>query len=466
VAVALAGGYGITRAPDLRRDGGSARADSDHDGLADRIEESGWVIQGGAEFHTDPHLADTDKDGLTDGDEAGGPVTHAQAEFALNGRTGFYVGYSNPLIPDSDGDGLSDADEADLSLDPGDRDTDHDGLDDMREVEVIGSAPDVADTDGDGFEDGYEVANRESQGLNPSWPDVKVSRSDYVIDFAKGAVLGDLDREDSLAWLAGNLAAGGSSAIPVVGWVVGGVADVRDAIGSAIHADWVGSGFSAVGVVPDLGDAVAIPGKAAKFVARNPELAAATAAITVGFTKVPEAIKVRAAKLIWKDWDNLRSAGASDKALLQLEKGRTNLDELAATVARPGHVQGHTAKFFSTGYAGEAWLEGIYSATVSGATKQVSASTKGCLLVCNLVRRRFDVLVDGVAHESKVGRVPWSPSVERQIRSDAWLIETGQIEGAHWDFMASSVSNTIGANPKVLDLLDEVGIPYTIHLPG
>ena len=407
-------------------------------------------------YRTNPDIPDTDGDGLTDGDEAGALVTNAQSESV-------YYGYSDPRLPDTDGDSLGDADEADLSLDPFDRDSDGDQLGDGREVEVVGSAPDTADTDGDGFEDGYEDASREKQGLDPLWVNVKVSKASYVAGFAKGAVAGDLWREDSLAWLAGNLASGAASLIPGVGPIVGGGADLRDAIGSAIHADWVGSGFSAAGMVPYAGDAVAIPGKAAKFVARNPELAAATAAIIATAAKVPETIKVKAARQIWgKNWDDLRDAGASEKALLRLQKGPTKLDDLADGLKRPTHVQGPAARFFAEGTEGEVFLEDLYGATLKGADKQVWASTKGYIGR----GRFFDVFVDGVAHESKVGRVLWSESIENQIRKDAWLIKNGDIEAAHWHFFASSASNTVGADKKVFDRLDELGIPYTIHLPA
>jgi Bacterial TSP3 repeat len=427
--------------------------DSDGDGIPDQVETSGWRTQGGAVYRTNPYSRDTDGDGLTDGDEAGRLVTKSE---------NVYYGYSNPLLPDTDSDGLSDAAEADLGLDPFDRDSDDDQLSDGYEVEVVGTAPDMADTDGDGFDDGYEDANRESQGLDPLRVDVKVSKASYVTGFAKGAVAGDLWREDSLAWLAGSLTSGAASLIPGPGWIVGGIADVRDAIGSGIHADWVGSGFSAVGLVPDVGDAVAIPGKAVKFVARNPELAAAAAAIIVGLAKVPDKIKVNAAKQIWKNWDDLVDAGASEKALLNLQKGRTNLDDLAGALKRATHVQGPAARFFAKGKDGEVFLENLYGATLKGADKQVWASTKGYIGK----GRFFDVFVEGVAHESKVGHVAWSKSIENQIRKDAWLIQNGTIEGAHWHFFASSASNTVGADKKVLNLLDELGIPYTIHLPA
>lgn len=431
--------------------------DRDADGIPDSVETAGWTTRSGQTYTTDPDEADTDGDGLTDGDEAGSPDTSDPAE-------AIYAGYSNPGVADTDGDELGDADEADLSLDPLNRDSDDDGIDDGPEM-AVGTAPDTADTDGDGFDDGYEDSHRESQGLDPLWVDVKVSKWSYASDYAKGAVLGDLNREDSLAWLAGNLTSGGSSFIPGVGWIVGGIADVRDVIGSALHADWVGTGFSAAGAVPYAGDAVAIPGKAAKFVARNPELAASVAAAIVAISKVPEAIKVQAAKQIWNDWDALKSVGGSDKALLQLQMGRTNLDDLAAAVAKGTPSTGPAARFYEW-REGETYLADLYGTSAEVATTQARATTHGCVEVCNSKVRIFDVLADGVAHESKVGYVAWSEFTRNQIREDAWLVKNGDIAEAHWHFFASARSNTIGADPRLFAYLEDHGIAYTIHVPA
>ena len=74
--------------------------------------------------------------------------------------------------------------------------------------------------------------------------------------------------------------------------------------------------------------------------------------------------------------------------------------------------------------------------------------------------------MDGVLHEAKVGYVPLTPSVQREIRKDAWLIGAGVIEAAHWHFLTSDGTSTLGADPRVLDLLDEAGIAFTIHLPA
>ncbi|MGQ0467591.1 MAG: hypothetical protein ACT4QG_20015 [Sporichthyaceae bacterium] len=370
-----------------------------------------------------------------------------------------YARFSDPTRPDLDSDGLTDAEEADLGLDPADPDSDHDNLGDAREVQTVGSDPLVADTDGDGMFDGDEDA----QGRSPLL--VEVPGLSGVADFGKGALLGEFNHKDNLAWLLGNLTAGGSSLVPGVGWVTGTVFDSRDALGAALNGDLTGAGLSAVGLVPGFGDAVAIPGKVAAYVARHPDQAAVVAAAIAGLASIPLAIKVAISKRLTSSWDVARAAGASDEALLALLKGQTNLDVLAASVKRSGHVAGKPAPFLADGPAGERFLLEQFGAG-AGATTQVVAKTSGCILVCNAVARRFDVVVDGVAHESKVGKAYLTPALERQIRSDAYLIKNGDIKGAHWHFFPSAASNTLGADRKLLDLLDELKIPYTVHLPA
>jgi hypothetical protein len=295
--------------------------------------------------------------------------------------------------------------------------------------------------------------------------DVKVSKMSYATDFAIGSVAGDVWRKDSLAWLAGNLTAGASSSVPVIGWVVGPLTDARDAVASAIRGDWVGSGFSAVGVVPYVGDAVGLPGKASKFVARSPQLAAPVAAVIASIPKISEGVAYKAIKAVEPSAGDLVAAGASKKSIIRLSRGETNLDKLADAMRRSGHVKGAPATFFADWTKAEDFLADRFRAQGRIPKTQVSMNTIECPKVCTALRRKFDVVVDGVAHESKVSYTYLSPQIEMQIRSDAWLIKKGEIEGAHWHFFASTYGDKLGADKKVLDLLDEVGIPYTIHLP-
>jgi hypothetical protein len=447
-ALLASGGFGLWR---------SVTADADGDGLTDRVEASGWETQDGSVHRTNPDRADTDGDGLTDSDEAG-------ALASTDGAPDVHVGYADPLRADTDSDDLPDGDEADLGLDPQDRDSDDDTLRDGYEIDVAGTAPDIADTDGDGFNDGYEDANRETHGLDPLVFDVETSKWTYVTDFATGFVFGDLRPGDSLAWLAGNLAATGIGSLPGPGQVVGTVTQTRDAVGKAIEGDWVGSGFSAMGILPGQ-NASAIPKKVEQFLARNPRIAALAASIIAKANAVPTVVKRTTARVIWAGWQQLVSAGASEDELIELQRGTTNLNGLAERLSRPGHVHGDPVSPADNGKVGESTLATLYGAQTAGVDRQVRVSTAGCVVGCHGTIRMVDVLVNGIAHESKVGRTALSPAIEGQIRKDAWLVQTGQLRGAHWHFFASSSSHTLGATDAVYELLDALRIPYTIHLP-
>jgi hypothetical protein len=64
---------------------------------------------------------------------------------------------------DTDADGLTNLQEYAAGSNPGNPDTDNDGLTDGTEVNAYGTDPADADTDNDGLNDGYEVA----EGFNP-----------------------------------------------------------------------------------------------------------------------------------------------------------------------------------------------------------------------------------------------------------------------------------------------------------
>lgn len=422
----------------------SATADTDGDGLTDRTEASGWRTADGTVYRTDPDRADSDGDGLTDLDEAGS----ASAD-------GVYAGYSDPLAADTDVDTLGDAGEADAGLDPRDADVDDDGLRDGYELDVTGTDPESADTDGDTLTDAYEDANRATQGLDPLSPDEQISAADYAADFAKGAAGGELAPGDSLAWLAGNLASG---------FVPGGIADVRDAVGSALKGDWVGSGFNVLGALPG-GDAVSAERKVVKFLAKHPRLAVEVASLIAKASVIPEAVRLATIRTVWPDWDRLVTAGADEKALLKLQQGRSDLAQLAEAQLRKTHISGTPLKPLRSGAEARERILDLYAGANKAAAKGQRFSTSACD-ECDGGIRVGAVVVDRVLHEVKVGYVPLTRSVERQIRKDSWLIRTGALDGAQWHFVASDLTSTLGADPRVLDLLDEAGITYTIHLPA
>jgi hypothetical protein len=58
----------------------------------------------------------------------------------------------------------------------------------------------------------------------------------------------------------------------VVGWVVGALADVRDAVGSAAKGEWAGAGLSVLGVLPVVGDVGKLVGRVVEFTRRHGKL--------------------------------------------------------------------------------------------------------------------------------------------------------------------------------------------------
>lgn len=119
--------------------------DPDGDGLSIATEESGFTTEAGTTYRTNADSADTDGDGLTDGEEAGAVVS-------AKGDESVYTGISDPGNKDSDGDGVGDADEYFLGSNAWSEDTDEDGLSDDEEL-VFGSDPLVVNPDEDDYSD-------------------------------------------------------------------------------------------------------------------------------------------------------------------------------------------------------------------------------------------------------------------------------------------------------------------------
>lgn len=417
--------------------------DSDNDGLKDGEE---------SRLGTDPRKADTDQDGLTDGIEVDDTGT-------------------DPLKTDTDGDGVDDAEELDAGSDPHSRDSDGDGLDDFEEIQVYGTDPLLRDTDADGYSDAFEVTYRAVKELDPLFEDVEVSKLTYAKDFAKGAFAGDAMPVDSVAWLAGNILIAGAGLIPGIGKFIAHATDLRDFLVSAIHGDWVTAAFTAVGIIGFAGDAASIPKRVAVFSTTFPARAASVGTLIARIPKLPKPVRENASKALYKQWDYLIKEGATPESLLRLMKGgRVNLDRLAGYRQRPGHVATPAVEFMKDGPAGEDYLKltlvkkRLVRKNIEPST-QVVLRTSECVEVCNRAVRRVDVFADGIAHESKVGPVVLTESIRRQVESDAYLIETGQIEGAVWHFFPSAVSNQLGPSEPLLELLESKGIKYSIALP-
>jgi len=80
---------------------------------------------------------------------------------------------------DSDEDGIGNCDEEDLGLDPNNKDTDADGLEDGAELNKYNTDPKNADSDGDKLKDGEEVITYSTNPLNKDTDD------DGLDDFAE-----------------------------------------------------------------------------------------------------------------------------------------------------------------------------------------------------------------------------------------------------------------------------------------
>jgi len=77
--------------------------------------------------------------------------------------------------------------------------------------------------------------------------------------------------------------------------------------------------------------------------------------------------------------------------------------------------------------------------------------------------RYIDQLVDGFAHESKVGYKSLNARIGRQISKDVELIQTEQIQGATWHFFKSPVTGVGGPSQPLLNLLQQSGINVIVH---
>ncbi len=291
--------------------------DSDLDTLTNCEEIEGMPDVNGKLYYADSKNVDTDGDGLLDNEEMGEPLGGsglapkllAVATDLSSDVTGFdedpqalrayveararslaMVGLatagpdeekrrfrvlSDPMLFDTDGDGLDDAAEEINGTPPTLADWDGDGLNDYQELVNV-TQPDEVDTDGDGLSDGYEVAHL-SDGLDPLLPDERMTPEEWARDFGAGLAAGDAcdtilsgwtPCKGTIPFFLGQLSGGASSFIPVVGWIIGAVADLRDAIGNTIKGEWVGAGLSLVGVIPVVGDVGKIAGRVVDFVSK------------------------------------------------------------------------------------------------------------------------------------------------------------------------------------------------------
>ncbi|MEH0844421.1 hypothetical protein V6U81_18735 [Micromonospora sp. CPCC 205711] len=485
--------------------------DTDQDAVADGAEDvdgDGLVNLDEQRLGTSPTDPDTDGDGLNDGDEVArgtNPLVPDQPRAPpLPGDVPPIV--TVPTDTDTDGDGLLNLVEEDNGTSADNPDSDGDGLSDGDEFDRNISGL-KQDTDGDGLRDDYEVAHAEDQGLDPGRPDEQISKWTYVSDFLLGMFAGDFAEKDSMAWLAGNLCSGGLSFIPVVGWVLGGLADIRDTIAAVIHADWVGAGLSILGLIPYGGDAVAIPAKAAKFALKYVHRINEVLRFVAKYDKVPDVVKDLTFQLIvpevWAglvepDGTALAAAAGSKLSKKQFYKllasERTDVAKLYRATWRPNHVEGPKVRWVYNFPDAENLLVTDILAGRRGQPqfylRKPGPDADGPF---DGGRRadfaEEDANGDYILHEVKAGL----PSEEDdahviQCRKDGWYKDPAnqakiqadnadrgfgnrKIVGIHYHFVPhgggprSAPFNSLGISDKLLDCLVAKGITFTIHMP-
>ncbi|MGJ8640823.1 MAG: DNRLRE domain-containing protein [Opitutaceae bacterium] len=183
-------------------------ADSDEDGLNDNVELSSLTYTpfGGAPISviTNPNAKDTDADGMedaveaqngldpTDGTGDNGPTGDADSD-DLDNTTELSIG-TNPGNPDTDGDGLLDGEEVSGEFNPyqtlvdGDEPTSAPGLE---------TDPTIADTDGDGVSDGDELFTTNGSLSNPRSTDTDGDLLYDGFEVANGFDPADFSGDDS-----------------------------------------------------------------------------------------------------------------------------------------------------------------------------------------------------------------------------------------------------------------------------
>ena len=457
--------------------------DSDGDGLSDCVERRGvWSPYTMERYFPDLNDADSDDDGLPDGEEvqAFDPVDLGLGPNFDLGLDTFTIA-SDPTNPDTDYDGLNDATELDEDFNPWSSDNDGDDLLDPDEREW-GTDPNHPDTDGDGFLDGIEACGPvapmptmalEDQadadqrcpgvdGFDPTVFDDPLTSDEWANEYGRGLLFGDAGHGTTTPYLLGNISGSAVSFVPEVGWVVGIVFDLRDTLANTIKTEWVAAGLSVAGVIPYLGDGANILGKARKFIADGGDIGDATATLAKA-DALPAAARVDLIAELGATANKLRSLGVADESILRFAASRRGLGPIEAILNRAKHSVGAGVGFTADSKVAEAEIGRL----LGGPSEAVLPQQFIWLKEPPGGKARIIDWLDGThAHEVKSGFVAFDRRIVTQIEKDAALKASGKRVRAYtWHFVASARSGSIGADPRYIDLLEEHGINYVIHLP-
>jgi hypothetical protein len=436
--------------------------DSDSDGLPDNVETAGIVPTMSkpapgqpTRFYSNPHDADTDGDGLKDGWEMGTPATLAQLGIANIPRNTSYFAVSNPKLDDSDSDGAPDLDEFELGMNALNNDPDFDDVWDGEEL-LWGTSPSYRDSDWDGFADRFEI-DSSYQGFDPIQFTNPVSPTKWLEDVAQGYLCGEFCFNDSIGWLIGDI---------ISGFLVFG--DVRDIIAYGQHGDAVSAGWTAVGLIPALGDTASAAVLISKFLKRSTNPDAIRGAVGLA-DEVLEDADSAATRSLLNDMDahivaDLEGVGVvSPKTMLHLVDAN-GLDHLRTLIAsaKPTEVVVANIPYpnlaiggiKAIGNAGETFVRQVLGLSTNlGKTEQVINGTK----------RFYDIerTVGGQVryYEVKVGAV----SGFKQLDLDTAFRTSGN--DVRWVFLRSGITGRIGPAPNILSAMNSRGIPFEIHWP-
>lgn len=442
----------------------SSGTDSDSDGIPDNVEIRGVVSVFGqpagsntVRFTSNPNDSDTDNDGLGDGEEIGVVVTATMLGLATNIGSLGYVVRSDPRSVDTDSDQLSDLEEFELDYDPFKSDADFDDLNDGEEL-TWGTSPIDPDTDGDGNSDKFEV-DRQDQGFRPTDRDEKLSDWVWLEDVATGYLMGDAHQVDRIGWLIGSL---------LSGYLVWG--DLRDIVVNSISGKWVAVGFTAIGLVPVIGDAVRSVNLIIRFINRTNKAANINAAMRIG-AKVPNDVEfLRLVDEIGPGMvAKLTDEGVQSADTMRWLVDTVGFDRLKAMLDLPNPPRQPVVKdnpsvvtriqddpsFRVRGKDGEEYFAKTKNSHpyVQTVTNNIPGASKD---------RYYDLIKGGKYYEVKSGKVTMS-NVRSQIANDAkWVADGKEVV---WVFVPSKFSG-IGPAPNVITALQAAGIRFEIHWPA
>jgi RHS repeat-associated protein len=210
----------------------------------------------------------------------------------------------------------------------------------------------------------------------------------------------------------------------ITSWCANRATDVGKAatvVATAVadNIDYVQTAIDVAGLIPVVGE-VADAVNAGIYQARGDELNAALSLAAC----IPVVGSAATVGKFAKKADNIVDAARS---LSKVEKG---LD---------------AAKIGASGKIGEAALKGL-----GGESQVFFRTSRGASYL--------DQVVDGFAHESKVGYTTLSRRVRSQIAKEAELMARGRIKGSTWHFYRSPVTGGIGPSAPLRQALRQANI--------